>query len=418
MWTGRFAPTDATWQALVAASASLPTLPPGRLSPDHPAIWYTGWRSTGDGADPSQDGDSVEFSFDGTGVALEVQGGPYWGYLMATVDGEPANRLPQDEAGAAYLVLHDPAAASRVIPLATGLPSGLHNVRLVSTGGWGQWPLRAVVVVAETPPPSGLGWLLLALALAGTLAWAAAFLIARRRAGREEAAPPPSSSAPAATPAWGRPTIPAALLFGLAALLAVAYHLTGSGLLNFAILGLFGLLFLLDPGIAPPLIAASLPFWQRTQPVLRWEFALFEALAWIAVLAWAGRAMLGWMTNGAFPASAFRRSPANAAPGNRHVGTIASRGIGNWLDITTIALAGSGLLAALFASEQGVAWREFRIVFLFGLVFYLLITAGPSPCVARRSRRLSQDSWPAPQSRASPACGSSCRGRAGWTSKG
>ena len=184
-------------------------------------------------------------------------------YLTATVDGGPANRLPRDESGAAYLVLHDPAAASRVIPLATGLPSGLHNVRLGSTGGWGQWPLRAVVVVAETPPPSGLGWLLLALALAGTLAWAAAFLIARRRAGREEAAPPPSSSAPAATPAWGRPTIPAALLFGLAALLAVAYHLSGSGLLNFAMLGLFGLLFLLDPGIAPavdrrqpPLLAA------------------------------------------------------------------------------------------------------------------------------------------------------------------
>ncbi len=34
----------------------------------------------------------------------------------------------------------------------------------------------------------------------------------------------------------------------------------------------------------------------------------------------------------------------------------------------------SGLIATIFAAEQGVAWREFRIVFLFGLVLYVLIT--------------------------------------------
>lgn len=44
--------------------------------------------------------------------------------------------------------------------------------------------------------------------------------------------------------------------------------------------------------------------------------------------------------------------------------------------MSIIALFAAGLLATLFAAEQGVAWREFRIVFLFGLVFYGLITRG------------------------------------------
>jgi O-antigen ligase len=141
--------------------------------------------------------------------------------------------------------------------------------------------------------------------------------------------------------------------FALGAILAVAYHLSGSGTINFAILALFGLLFLYDPGLAPPFIAASLPFWQRTQPVLRWEFGLFEALAWIAVLAWTGRAVL---TPARSPRPAHPRVPS--------------------LDLSLLALFASGLLATIFAAEQGVAWREFRIVFLFGLVFYGLITRG------------------------------------------
>ena len=31
-------------------------MPRGRHAPDHPALWYTGWRATGEAADPSQDG--------------------------------------------------------------------------------------------------------------------------------------------------------------------------------------------------------------------------------------------------------------------------------------------------------------------------------------------------------------------------
>ena len=51
-----------------------------------------------------------------------------------------------------------------------------------------------------------------------------------------------------------------------------------------------------------------------------------------------------------------------------------------------LALVASGLLSTLVAAEQGVAWREFRIVFLFGGLFYLLITrVPPRPGAARLS---------------------------------
>ena len=105
---------------------------------------------------------------------------------------------------------------------------------------------------------------------------------------RREGVPPARSSAAhgVAEPLGPALTRSRLLLYAAGAVLAIAFHLSGSGLVNLALVALFGLLFLFDPGIAPPLIAASLPFWQRTQPVLRWEFALFEVLAWIAVAAW------------------------------------------------------------------------------------------------------------------------------------
>jgi O-antigen ligase len=49
------------------------------------------------------------------------------------------------------------------------------------------------------------------------------------------------------------------------------------------------------------------------------------------------------------------------------------------LDWFILALLLSGLASTLIAAEQGVAWREFRIVFLFGALFYWLITRIPWP---------------------------------------
>jgi hypothetical protein len=369
LWTDRFAPVDATATALADAALLPKTLPPGRHAPDHPALWYTGWRATAEAADPSQDGDALEFSFDGEGVALEVSGGPYWAYLTVSVDGAPANRLPRDESGLSYLVLHDPNAVTRQIPLATGLRAGLHTVRISATGGWGQWPLRAVVVSAETPQPPPAGGILLILAALGTAALAARIFNLRRQDARQVGHLRYEPSAQAESLRY-------TALVALGASLAVAYHLTGSGTLNFAILALFGLLFLYDPGLAPPLIAASLPLWQRTQPVLRWEFGLFEVLAWIAVLAWIGHGAFAWVWPAVNPARIDESLRSTSTCRDLFIRGRFAVGRAGLLDLTLLALFAAGLLATLFGAEQGVAWREFRIVFLFGLVFYGLITRG------------------------------------------
>lgn len=384
MWTSRFPMAPATEAALAQAAAGSPLLGPGRHSPDAPGLTYDGWRRTAEAADPSADGDTLTFDFAGTGVALEAQGGPYWAYLTASVDGAPANRLPRDEAGDSYLVLYDPGAATRLIPLATGLPAGEHTVRLVARGGWGQWPLRAVVV---TDAGSGallgsrLGLGLLALALIGSFVTAglAAFVWRARRArgeGQAVALTSPKATTAGAQQAGARlqprkARIAAVASWVLAIALCALFLLSASATVNFVLLALLGLMFLVRPDLAPPLIAASLPWWQRTQPVLRWQFGLFEALAWIALLAWAARLVLAWVMHGKFGKN---EQPAFSSRGKMPFA----------IDISLIALFGAGLLATLFATEQGVAWREFRIVFLFGLVLYLLITRASSAPVRGR----------------------------------
>ncbi len=178
LWTSNFPAAPATRAALSAAATPSPVIGPGRHAADDPALRYHGWRAAPSAADPSAEGDTLDFTFDGTGAALEVQGGPYWAYLTAAVDGGPANQLPRNETGQSYLVLNDPDMATRVVPLAAGLPLGEHVVHLVAHGGWGQWPLRAVVVSAagarSGSPAFRLGLAVLALALAGSvvaLAW-------------------------------------------------------------------------------------------------------------------------------------------------------------------------------------------------------------------------------------------------------
>lgn len=99
------------------------------------------WTLGPQGADIGQSGDRVTLTFEGTGVALTVRRGPYRAFLFVTVDGEPAPALPRDREGHAYVVLYDPLAAVATVPLAENLPYGVHTVEVVAERGWGQWAL-------------------------------------------------------------------------------------------------------------------------------------------------------------------------------------------------------------------------------------------------------------------------------------
>ncbi len=479
------------WDAVADAGRPEPILAIGLHRPDHSALRYSpGWRVTAAAADPSADGDLLDFSFYGTGVDLQVQGGPYWAYYRVTVDGEPANALPRDEAGAAYLVLHDPLAAARTVPLARDLPLAEHAVRVVATGGWGQWALRGIAVTDATPPPAWPAWLLVALAALGTVGWlawgwrgrgrartgadgAAAGMEAlagfsrhepdrlkprpqrdglvpatqhplaqgepgrgqaqtgaddwsdadavrvvalsgvnvaehpeRRAAARSRRArsgrrtsPHPSTgryslSILTCTPAQDAGVFSMQRLFARAAAwpdvawwaaaiaLALLLLLSRWTPLDLAALAGLGLVFLIRPDLSLPFIAAALPFWQRPKPILGWEFGHFELFLWVAVAAlvvrWAVQAS-GVRGQG----SGVRRQDA---PSLQHrTSNIEHRTFPiphftfHILDYPILALLLTGLASTLIAAEQGVAWREFRIVFLFGAVFYWLITRTPWP---------------------------------------
>jgi O-antigen ligase len=146
-------------------------LPDGAPVGGYPALnrWTTyegDWQLGMLGADTTSDGDHVSFRFVGTSVALTVRRGPYRGFLYVTVDDSPANRLPRDKVGRAYVVLYDKNSAIATVPLATDLPRGPHTVEIVASGGQGQWALVDWRVGAK-PVNNAYRWQLFALTAVG-----------------------------------------------------------------------------------------------------------------------------------------------------------------------------------------------------------------------------------------------------------
>jgi O-antigen ligase len=352
--------------ALAAAAAPPGSLPPGEHRVDHPALRYgRGWRVTPAAADPGADGDVLEFAFTGTGLDLRIQGGPYWAYYRVQVDGQPANALPRDETGAAYLALHDPLAETRWAPVAAGLAPGEHSVRLEARGGWGQWALQGLRVTWGEGEPAWIAWLLLGLALVATAVWCIVAWPFRRGAarwllGRLEAAA----------------ARPAPVLWVSAAAFALLLVLGRQTVTDLLALTMLGLLFLVRPDLSLPLIAASLPFWQRPEQLLRWQFPHYLLFLWLGVGALALRWIIELMARPHVALSSAeepgRRShPPITSHVSRftfHVSRLTS------LDWPILALLASGLLSTLAAQNKGVALREFYMVFLGGALFYWLIT--------------------------------------------
>ena len=340
-------------------------LPPGEHAVDHPALHYSsGWRVTPDAADPSADGDTLEFAFAGTGLDLRIQGGPYWAYDRISVDGQPANALPRDESGAAYLALHDPLAATRWVPVATGLTPGEHTVRLEAVGGWGQWALQGLRVRTDARSPAWIAWLLLALALVATVVWLILAWPFRRGVARW------LLNRLDAEAAW-----PEAALWAATAVFALLLVMGKHIAVDLAALVLLGLLFLVRPDLSLPLIAASLPFWQRPEQLLRWQFPHYLIFLWLGVLALAARWIIELMARPqAVPSPAVGSPQRPDSRSTHHVSRITHHVHAPSLDWPVLALLASGLLSTIFAQNKGVAVREFYMVFLGGALFYWLIT--------------------------------------------
>lgn len=153
-------------------------LVPGTVaSMDSPPISYSeGWAASQAGADPSepenpwaQPSGVLTFPYTGTDLALNLGVGDYWAYLYVTVDGQPANRLPNirgntDSAGnpAGYRTFYEPGHTSFGQPVSQWVAvhqavdsDAPHVVRVEVWRGWGQTPLRGIAVdamPARSPP--------------------------------------------------------------------------------------------------------------------------------------------------------------------------------------------------------------------------------------------------------------------------
>ncbi|HIC87871.1 MAG TPA: hypothetical protein EYP04_00460 [Anaerolineae bacterium] len=339
--------------ALQTLTRAPPVAYPGHHRPDDPAVHYEGgWRVTPLAADIGTSGDRIRFSFVGTRLDLRVHRGPYWAYLVVTVDGRPANRLPRDREGNAYLILYDPQAGPATVTLAQGLSDGLHQAEIVAQRGWGQWAIEEFIVSRETPgsPWRGVGIGLLILAGLALLGLTVHLFTPT---GKTEVQALASLGQGAATPFYALPDS-----IQVACIVAVALAFALSRWLPLDILTLAGLGagFLLRPDIAPPLIAASLPFYVSPKPLMGHAFSLTELFTLTGVAA----LLVRWTVR--------------CLAGEQCRLRLMLRG----LDWPLLAWGGVVALSMLAAEHKDVALREFRVVIVESLLFYVLITRVPA----------------------------------------
>ena len=331
---------------------------PGAYSADHPSGSYQGnWRVTPSGGDIGSDGDRLTIPFYGTRLDLEVRRGGYRAFLFVSVDGEPANSLPLDTQGRAYVVLYDPLHEADTVTVARGLSDGDHVAEIEAERGWGQWAIIGWTVLRESP--DRFPWLPAFLAFGAALVFCGAVsaawpsrrwllvsvsaIVARYRALDER------------------------LVLAVTALAAVLLYVMVGTVPVLVALGVLALLLLLRPDMGLPLIAVSLPFYQLGRPMLGKVFSMVEILLVLTAVGW-GIDRLRIKRP---------RSTSTALPGPpRHKGFLSS-GLKRLtaLDWGVIVLLVVGAGSLLWAEQGREAAREFRTVVLEAGIFYGLLRA-------------------------------------------
>ena len=372
---------------LASAAATAPAAVPGNYGAQQPAAVYAGpWKFSALGADIPEDyaSASLTITFRGSDLALTVRRAEYRGYLYVTVDGQPANRLPRDQAGA-YLVLTAPEAdVPQVVsvPVASGLnPDQIHTAVIQPNRGWGQWALAGFSVGRAVPPTGLLTWLgLLGLAvlLSGwgawhfgrQLRWGQAGRAARRAWDRLGGAGQMALTAAVAGLlyltswlTWGNDVIAVSRRFGDAVPLAVTaltaglFYFSPSLLLTLLSLVALLVLFYLRLDLALAFIALVMPLYLQYELLWQRGFSLVEVFTLLALIAWVLqniRPLLAGL--------------AERRPFWRSFSTL-DWAVAAYLLVTTFSLAGAEL--------KLVALREYRLVMIEPVVFYLLLRATP-----------------------------------------
>jgi O-antigen ligase len=327
-----------------------------------------GWTVTAQGADPAEPADPwvqpsgvMTFSYTGTDLLLQLAQGDYWGYLYITVDGDPANRLVnipgnlnQQGERAGYRTFYAPELQSEDAPSPQWVlvhhdadPAQSHSVRVEVWRAWGQMPLRAVAVDAQTPPGMPR-WPFVALLVLGVgaivLTWPTNFrLLGLAQVGNllTWLTQPIQNS---------RLRIALALLGVLMAAAAIILRIWWLGPTGLALLGYASLR---QPSLWAAALLFALPFYfSQTLPILPNRAT---NLIDIGVLGGVVIAECAWLLHR-------QTTYQTSSPRRWHP-------ILGWI----MALAAWALVAASAALYGDVALREWRTVFLAAALFALLL---------------------------------------------
>jgi O-antigen ligase len=313
------------------------------------AEWKGGWEFSELGADPSEAGsqngaDRVTIPFSSTDLALRVRRGQYRAYFWVSVDGEPANRLPQEERGA-YLVLTSPDYTPQVvaIPVASGLDDGPHVAEIIADRGWDQWPLVGWDV-SRGPDTTAYGWALAGLAvvalacLGGAVWWG----MERGRQGDKEARRQGEGEA-----VFERRVASYNLCSPISVLIAAGVFYFSPWLSLTLISGLaLAVLILLRLDLGLALVALTAPFYMHPRPLLGKAFSMAEIATLMCALSWGVRQITK------------RKS---------QITNLTS------LDLAALFFVLASVASTFAAEYRHVAVRELRVVVLEPAFFYLML---------------------------------------------
>lgn len=337
------------------------------------AIIEGDWQFSDLGADiPETPPATLTFNFEGTDLALTVRRADYRAYLYVTIDGQPANALPQDSTGAAYLILTSPDLQPRTDPilLATGLTPGPHTLALRADRGWDQWALVSVTVGPNVVKTNNR-LLVIGLVIIGTVALLVALaLVAQQlpRTNNQSTIPLPLALFVSlllwvsAALTWGSDAANIFRRYGDTAPLIVT--LLTAGLLYYSpfllltllcIVVLF-VLFYLRPDLSLPLIIFFAPFYLLPRTLGDKAFSLVEICTVLGVAAVALR-----LAPEMIQRISLRLRGEKFLP----------------LDLAILAFVLISGLTLFTADLQGVAIREFRVIVLEPALFYFLLRVIP-----------------------------------------
>lgn len=371
-WSAAPAPPD-----VPAAPAKVDALTSGAVATldSLPFAYSPGWTVSAQGADPAEPADPwmspsgvISFTYTGGDLLLQLALGDYWGYLFVTVDGAPANRLPliatnfnQQGEPAGYRTFYAPELQQQNGPLPQWVlihsdadSDASHEVRIELWRSWGQTPLRAVAVDAQSPPTLPR-WPFVALLVLGAGALWRALYQARIDLRRVRALALLGDllvrvSAPMHRQdvRWGAANL-AVLMIGA----AIWLRLWWLGPLGLALLAYTSLR---QPALWAAALLIALPFYySQTLPILPARATNLIDVGVLGGLLVVGGAWLITQASGVL------------APSRRTAGPSAM--------LLIFALAGWSLVAASDAAYSEVALREWRTVFLAAALFALLLNS-------------------------------------------